>query len=171
MGDWLQAIVFQVEEPEHAARVLRKHLRVYRVVDAAADENGPFPAGARRESVVEALAPDVIALWDEVSVETGRGVTASRDDCTWACNVCQRRTGLGASFMEAVQQWFDGDEQARVECECGASTSLVASEVEPPWGFGNLSVTFRNWPPLQASYVEYLAQLMQVPATLVGVDV
>jgi hypothetical protein len=61
-----------------------------------------------------------------------------------ACNA----TNIGASIGE----WFHQSGPALVRCpKCDKSRCVTEWQCKPPLGFGNLSFSFWNWPPLDSA--------------------
>ncbi len=59
---------------------------------------------------------------------------------------------LGDAVGEAINEWLKQTGPALVRCpRCHQQRSIAEWECKPPLGFGNLSFTFWNWPPLNSS--------------------
>ena len=95
-----------------------------------------------------------------VEPKTGKGFTmwALGPVCEgFTCTSCRSHVEpfgdeLGDSVGEAINEWLEQTGPALVRCpRCGQQRSIAQWECKPPLGFGNLSFTFWNWPPLDSS--------------------
>ena len=67
-----------------------------------------------------------------------------------------------------MEAWYEWDDAVTFPCpDCGKPERLVDWEGEFPWGFGNLGFTFWNWPPLSASFVREVTELLGHRSVLV----
>ncbi len=67
-----------------------------------------------------------------------------------------------------MEAWYEGDDAVTFPCpDCGKPERLVDWAGEFPWGFGNLGFTFWNWPPLSASFVREVTELLGHRSVLV----
>ena len=56
------------------------------------------------------------------------------------------------AFGNALSEWIEEKGEGMVTCPtCDTSYAVTAWIFSPPLGFGNLSLTFWNWPPLHSS--------------------
>src|SRR5262249_40003176 len=56
-----------------------------------------------------------------------------------------------ARLAPAIGEWIKQSATGLVCCpQCGNSRSIAEWECKPPLGFGNLSFSFWNWPPLDS---------------------
>ena len=65
------------------------------------------------------------------------------------CPKCGRTySDLPDDFIDAVEQWINQAERCTVRCGgCNTEISVDHWDAKNPFGFGNLSITFWNWPP------------------------
>jgi hypothetical protein len=55
------------------------------------------------------------------------------------------------AIADAIDQWLDESGSAMVSCpECREKRPVTEWQCKPPFGFGNVSFTFWNWPPLDS---------------------
>ena len=67
-------------------------------------------------------------------------------------------------LSEAIGQWIEQSGPALVPCpSCKGHVPVTEWRCQPPLGFGNLSVVFWNWPPLDscAWRIDILALIRQ----------
>lgn len=74
----------------------------------------------------------------------------------YSCPRCEAEFGpdeedLQETLSGAIGEWADQSGPALVTCpRCGGDMPITEWRCDPPLGFGNLSFTFWNWPPLNS---------------------
>jgi hypothetical protein len=175
MGDYFQTIVdkdvSEDEAPQLAERV-REWLVSRRIIepelsDSALSEPGHRP-GPVHSSALENPSSDALdAETNGLQFQVGRTVFWTNfEDLT--CRACAHRFEPGEGWSAAVDAWYEGDDSVTFPCpKCGQPERLVDWDGEFPWGFGNLGLTFWNWPPLSASFVREVTELLGHRSVLV----
>jgi len=104
-----------------------------------------------------------------VSVSAGRRVFhAGENGISLECSACGDAFEPGEEWTDAVGRWFEGDDDVSFMCPtCGQALLLKDWEGEWRWAFGNLGITFWNWPPLAESFIQALATYIASPITVV----
>lgn len=77
------------------------------------------------------------------------------------CESCRAVFEPGEAYMEAIEQWSEGGNDAEYACDrCGFAALLT--DWTGPWacGFGCVGLRFWNWPPLRAEFIESIAQFL-----------
>lgn len=119
-----------------------------------------FRVGASVSSIYEGI-PNEVRFWELVTsgVEPNVGrsfnLYALGPSCEYfECSSCNQRidkldSPFGDAIFEAIVKWHE-QEDVSVSCPaCRKVTQLTDWHSRPPLGFGNLSFTFWNWPPLE----------------------
>jgi len=104
-----------------------------------------------------------------VTVSTGRRVFhAGASGIALECSACGDAFEPGEEWVEAVGRWYEGDDDVSFMCPtCGMADRLQYWEGEWRWAFGNLGITFWNWPPLAEPFIQALATHIRSPLTVV----
>jgi hypothetical protein len=76
---------------------------------------------------------------------------------------------MGADdWNDAATDWFEYKSDGEISCEhCGFSQSIAKWTHIDPIGFGHLSFTFWNWPPLSQAFIDEFSQLIRHKTMLI----
>jgi hypothetical protein len=111
------------------------------------------------------LAENELPFWDQITC--GVELRVGRDFNHWAygtscegysCPLCSHEfepedEDLAEVLSEAIGEWVDQSGPALVPCpSCTKQVPVSQWRCTPPLGFGNLSVVFWNWPPLDSPF-------------------
>ena len=83
----------------------------------------------------------------------------------YSCPLCNQEfepdnEDLADVLSEAIGQWIEQSGPALVPCpSCKGHVPVTEWRCQPPLGFGNLSVVFWNWPPLDSAHGESTSSL------------
>lgn len=79
-----------------------------------------------------------------------------------ACPKCRHKImDPDDAWMDAVEVWHGGDDEAAYACpKCKKKQRLALWDGPFPWGFGNLGLTFWNWPDLKPAVVKEVAKVL-----------
>jgi hypothetical protein len=109
------------------------------------------------------LPENELPFWDHITC--GVELRVGRDFNHWAygpscegysCPRCNQEfepdnEDLADVLSEAIGQWIEQSGPALVPCpSCNGLVPVTDWRCQPPLGFGNLSVVFWNWPPLDS---------------------
>ena len=109
------------------------------------------------------LPENELPFWDHITC--GVELRVGRDFNHWAygpscegysCPLCNQEfepdnEDLADVLSEAIGQWIEQSGPALVPCpSCKGHVPVTEWRCQPPLGFGNLSVVFWNWPPLDS---------------------
>jgi hypothetical protein len=76
------------------------------------------------------------------------------------CSACRGAFELNDPWSEAVNEWYEDTGPALLPCaHCGAEAPITDWQHDPPFAFGNVGVTFWNWPELRDDFVKTLTDL------------
>jgi hypothetical protein len=143
--------------------VLHEHALIVREADmeCALGSLGYRPGPAVHE--VYELTENELPFWDQITC--GVELRVGRDFNHWAygtscegysCPLCSQGfkpddEDLAEVLSEAIGQWVEQTGPALVLCpSCKRQMPVSEWRCTPPLGFGNLSVVFWNWPPLDS---------------------
>jgi hypothetical protein len=71
------------------------------------------------------------------------------------------------AFMQAADDWHRGGE-GLLDCPaCHSSTRIAKWRTEPFWAFGDVTVTFWNWPPIEESFLRQIEAAAGQPVKVV----
>jgi RNA polymerase subunit RPABC4/transcription elongation factor Spt4 len=169
MGDYYQIIVdpeASEEEAENLASSIIEWLIAEGIIertqtDCVLGSDLGFPPGPNCMKAVEADSSDhFVELWTNgLEVYTGRTVFYHTGEETYLiCTACERRAELSDEWNDAVMEWYEGKGPGMLPCpHCGAERAVTEWQYYPPWGFGCLGFKFWNWPLLDPSFIETLA--------------
>jgi hypothetical protein len=119
----------------------------------------PGPAVHKIYELTESELP----FWDQITC--GVELRVGRDFNHWAygtscegysCPLCSQKfepedEDLAEVLAEAIGEWIEQSGPALVLCpSCTREVPVADWRCTPPLGFGNLSVVFWNWPPLDS---------------------
>lgn len=87
------------------------------------------------------------------------------------CPACESPMGspedMPPSFTHAVEQWHGGREGTLTCPACESSAPVTKWRTEPFWAFGNVTVTFWNWPPIRDAFVHEVEAATGQPVKVV----
>jgi hypothetical protein len=86
------------------------------------------------------------------------------------CTNCgQLSESMGADdWNAAATNWFEYKSDGDLVCEhCGFTQTIAKWEHIDPIGFGNLSFTFWNWPPLSPAFIAEFSQMLNHKTLLI----
>jgi hypothetical protein len=90
------------------------------------------------------------------------------DDITLVCAACAGRFVAGDSWRAAIDEWYANHGAGMLACSlCGAKAAIPEWQHKPPFAFGNLGITFWNWPPLRQKFIDDVAALLDHRVRLV----
>ncbi len=70
-------------------------------------------------------------------------------------------------FMQAVDDWHRGGD-GMLDCPaCNFSAPITKWRTEPSWAFGDVTITFWNWPPIAASFLHQVEAAAGQPVKIV----
>lgn len=121
------------------------------------------PPGPNVEVAVEGEADATRELWTNgLAVVVGRTVfDGGQNAIELLCPRCGATFEPGSEWLEAVDAWAAGDDDARYACPpCGLEQPLREWDGPWPWGFGYLGLEFWNWPPLKREFIDQLSSLV-----------
>ena len=102
------------------------------------------------------------SAFDEIHICPTRRVTAAVQGGLGpvSCPDCETLLGdsqnLPPAFMRAVDEWHSGS-VGMLKCPaCGSSFPITKWRTEPYWAFGNVTITFWNWPRIKDSFAREL---------------
>jgi|GEM_PF-1783874 len=74
------------------------------------------------------------------------------------CPNCNTKSPQDKTWSNAVTDWYEGG-QGQLECvHCKHTTPVSEWEHIDPWGFGELTFKFWNWPSLSEAFINQLAE-------------
>jgi hypothetical protein len=169
MGDGFQAVVFNAGSPNNAAKLrqrLQQTLAAEGIVASVASdctlgnpERSFAPGPNYRSATTEEDHLDFKLRVNGVEFSDGRQVEIAPDIYHAYCRSCDYGGEVDDRFFEAVSTWYSGNDSAEVACPvCGSRQPLVQWRIEPPWGFGDVVVTFWNWAPLNRAFLNQLSE-------------
>jgi tetratricopeptide (TPR) repeat protein len=162
-----------VDAAGRESRVLLDWLRVEGILAVErgsclpGDRLGYAPGPSWQASVVLPGAPELPAGSCGAEVELGRSAVSEPRTDHMTCPSCATRIALhhGDGTTQAwdllvgvVICWADGAPDTMACPHCGVGSSLAQWRIHPPWAFGNLLLTFWNWPPLSDEFVSRVSQ-------------
>lgn len=166
MGDSFQSLVLPETRPINASTIAAQMLGWLIAkgigTDAGSSDETSKPdlgPGPRAEEILATM----VTGWRDVAftpirVDAGRLTTAAMQDGLGpvVCPACESPMGtaddLPPSFMRAVEEWQSGQEGVLACPACGTATPITKWRTEPYWAFGNVTITFWNWPPIKDSF-------------------
>jgi hypothetical protein len=183
MGDHFQIIVAQdvsLDQAEFLASKIQKWLVDEGIIEAIATNdcvlgNGlGYPPGPNCINIVENADLFPENYWtDGLEIITERTVFHPGQGgieqviCPY-CNTYIADEIYFKAVVEAIDNWYAGNE-GRLQCSnCGVMTPVIQWGFEPIWGFGNLGFKFWNWPRLKDSFVANLSEQLGHQTLLVA---
>ena len=156
------------EEAEGVARTVLDRFHTLGLISGEANRDcvlggtgyrpGPAVADLYSREDRESLFWELVTCGVEVQVGRGFNEWALGPVCEgFRCSACDAAIEpfgdeFGDALGTAIGEWVNQSGPALVPCpRCCAQRSITAWECRPPLGFGNLSVRFWNWPPLDSS--------------------
>ena len=178
MGDLFQTIVATRVSPEHAQHLrgtILQFLISLGVVDPEISDcilgegEGHRPGPNHSVAMAEADPYLPRLATNGVVVEIGRVIALDpQGETVWRCAACNTASVLDEVVSQAISAWYDGDDDAAVTCSnCLSDTPLVHLASQPPMAFGNLAITFWNWPTLKTEFLRSLERTIGSSITLV----
>jgi len=126
--------------------------------DAAVVDPGHRP-GPRFEEWLDEPAgwhPTKLLRWNGVQAIAEKRVfhTTMFDSFEMTCPL-GHRTEAPEAWWDAIDEWWDESGPALVRCAaCGTGYPLPVIDLEPPFAFGFLGITFWNWPELPDALID-----------------
>jgi hypothetical protein len=171
MGDGFQIVVDREVSEEDAPRLaerIRDWLISRRIIqpeltDCTLGEPGHPPGEAHPSALADpslaALHMLTHMLTNGVEITVGRSFFwTPYTDLT--CRACGARCEPYEEWVEAVGAWHE-DDAATFACPtCGHPERVTEWTGVSPCGFGNLGLTFWNWPPLSEEFVREVTRMM-----------
>lgn len=78
------------------------------------------------------------------------------------CPRCGARCDSFEDVGDAIDAWYKGEQPKDVICHtCNHSDDLLGWCFDPMYGFGNLGLTFWNWPVLSSAFLDKLSASIQ----------
>ncbi|MBT1689471.1 hypothetical protein [Dawidia soli] len=71
------------------------------------------------------------------------------------CPVC-RANNVDTDWPDAVDAWYARQADPWRCNQCGNESPITKYKFRPTWAFGELGITFWNWPPLKAEFLDEL---------------
>jgi hypothetical protein len=88
-------------------------------------------------------------------------------DATAVCPECLEPRPFDAAWVESANAWIHRSRSTGLACpSCGDSTPVDEWAYDPPIGFGNLSVTFWNWPSINREFINRVQRLVGTHVSL-----
>ena len=168
MGDSFQTLVDKDVTEEEAPRLaeqVRQWLVARRIIeselsDCTLGESGHPPEPAHTTALENPSLNALDHMTNGLQLQVGRNVFSTPYG-ELTCNACGSCFEPGDHWSDTVGFWYEGDDAITFACpSCGRSERLTEWTGEWPWGFGNLGLTFWNWPPLSARFLRELTDLM-----------
>jgi hypothetical protein len=171
VGDWFQTIADVDATPDEAeglatatlAWLTESGIVIGEATDCVLAGLGHAPGPRYTTAVIE---PDPVLLTlrtNGVRFDTGRTVFYSMGADQITCPHCQHTIALAdehgdpndawQELSETIGIWYDGGSDERRCPNCARAVGLNDWNCSPPWGFGNLGITFWNWPPLDPRFL------------------
>lgn len=172
MGDSFQSLVL-AEVGAGKGGGVAAQVSSWLIVQGIAKESGQrtssngmmeLDPGPRAESILDADQP-LQAGWNGIQVDPRRSVSAAVQGGVGPvfCPVCHAAMGDGESisdeFMSAVDAWHQGQDGTLACPSCQSASPITKWQTEPFWAFGNVTITFWNWPSLSESFVSDLSKV------------
>ena len=77
------------------------------------------------------------------------------------CPECQTNI-IDTDWGQALEEWTNETGNDKVTCpNCNSVNSITEYRFQPSWGFGNMALTFWNWPNLKDEFVNDLEALIE----------
>ena len=178
MGDFSQSIVDQHVRERDAEDVAIKLLDalidrgvLIEPEDDDEDEDALYLPGqawmdACNSKDTEGVDPEELG---EVDIAVGRNVYETIENgIDVVCPRCgQHVQEVTEGWMDAVEGWQAGQAATFVCPSCKKGSPIESWDGPTPWGFGNVGITFLNWPLLREGFVAELARLTGHPLRVV----
>ncbi|MEO8505444.1 MAG: hypothetical protein ABI609_16225 [Acidobacteriota bacterium] len=179
MGDWFQTVVgteVRADSAPAAADRLRAWLIEMGVVAGERSESVlggdgmGYAPGANYARALAHPAPSLLSLvTNGVDIQSGRNVAIDpQAEWRWRCPSCAAHQTSSEDLLQAIGQWYEGADAARVFCPtCGHANPIARLVADPPIACGNLAITFWNWPPLSETFLGEISRLLGGSITVV----
>jgi hypothetical protein len=171
VGDWFQTIA-DVEATSDDAEGLaaatlawltESGIVIGEATDCVLAGLGHAP-GPRYTTAVTQAEPVLLRLrTNGVAFDTGRTVHFSMGADKVTCPYCRHTIALTdehgdpndawQDLSDTIGIWYDGGSGERPCPNCARAVDLNDWTWSPPWGFGNLGITFWNWPQLSPQFL------------------
>ena len=174
MGDWFQTIVDRdatVAEAEQLSKrvvteLVKRGIVSPTLTDCVLGSDLGYPPGSNYLEAVEEQDGGFLDLWTNgLDIIVGRTVFDSgQGGFQLICGQCSSRVDYAgpSKWSDAVEEWYDGKGAGIFVCPiCNYSQAITEWQFDPPWGFGNLGLTFWNWPPLKENFVKEMGILLE----------
>lgn len=84
------------------------------------------------------------------------------------CPECLQARPFDEAWEARASDWVQHADQTDLECpHCGEITPVEDWAYDPPLGFGNLSVTFWNWPSINREFIHRVQRIVGTHASLI----
>jgi hypothetical protein len=168
MGDTYQKLVPAPVSKAEAAAVAQAmlHFLIERQIilpdpiDVVLDSEEGYPPGPRYLDAVGGDPPPGLLkqTTNGVEVALGRNVFWADEPQAVMCPHCGYNM-VRKKWEEAIDAWYRQTGEDGLTCaQCDRTSSVVTYRFEPVWAFGEVGLTFWNWPPLRESLIADLAQ-------------
>lgn len=88
-----------------------------------------------------------------------------------SCPTCESALGdldiVPDAFMRAVTEWLGGQEGALTCPACRTAAPISKWRTEPFWVFGDVTITFWNWPRIKESFLQEVEAAAGQPVNVV----
>ena len=69
---------------------------------------------------------------------------------------------IDSDWGQALDEWTNETGKDKITCpNCKSVNSITEYKFEPNWGFGNLALTFWNWPSLKEGFIKDIEKLIE----------
>lgn len=73
-----------------------------------------------------------------------------------------------SDWMDLVEKWFYGVESCEMTCpSCNSIAPITEFNFEPVWAFGELGISFWNWPPLKKEFIDEVEEVINKKVKIV----
>lgn len=177
MGDTYQKLVpahvSQTEAPQVAeamlAFLIERQVILPDRIDNVMDAEEGYPPGPQYQQAVQQDPPSDLRkqTTNGVEVSLGRNVFWADEPTAVQCPHCGHNM-VKRKWEKAIDAWYRQAGGDQLTCDhCGKSSSVVEYEFEPTWAFGEVGLTFWNWPPLHPGFLSQMSQQLGRPLRVV----
>lgn len=171
MGDYFQTIVDPEATGEEALALARRVLDwlvgeqvvVPERTDCTLGEGGYAPGSAHFKAIASPGVEMLPLRTNGLEITAARTVFFSGPDSfDIVCPACDVRfESPWDGFSDAVGVWYDRSGPGMLVCPgCGMANAVTDWHYDPPFGFGDLGLTFWNWPKLSEAFVATVGEIL-----------